>query len=68
MEEDKKICFFTYYLFWWCFFTYSSICANIVRKCLNKNKRIEAEKREMVNLKISNWENGKQGKSETLIK
>lgn len=58
--------------FWWrnifTYNRYSTICANIVRKCLNKNKRVEAEKRELVNLKISNWENGKQGKSETLTK
>ncbi|KTW32891.1 hypothetical protein PNEG_04295 [Pneumocystis murina B123] len=73
MEKEKKKSDKTYF---WCLngvlvvkniFTYnrySSICANIVRKCLNKNKRVEAEKREI----ISNWENGKQGKSETLTK
>ncbi|KAG4305172.1 hypothetical protein PORY_001342 [Pneumocystis oryctolagi] len=46
---------------------YASICANTVRKCLKKDKRIEAEKRENVFLKVSNWINGKQGESKTLL-
>lgn len=47
---------------------YASICANTVRKCLKKEKRFDAEKRENVFLKVSSWVNGKQGESKTLVK
>ncbi|KTW32207.1 uncharacterized protein T551_00889 [Pneumocystis jirovecii RU7] len=47
---------------------YASICANTVRKCLKKEKRFDAEKRENVFLKVSSWVNGKQGESKTLGK
>lgn len=58
--------------FWWkdifTYNRYASICADIVRKSLKKNKRLEAEKRENVYLKVSKWENGKQKETKTLGK
>ncbi|KAG4302049.1 hypothetical protein PCK1_001724 [Pneumocystis canis] len=58
--------------FWWkSIFTYNqyaSICANTVRKCLKKNRGTETKKKENLFLKISNWTNGKQGETRTLIK
>ncbi|BFZ61025.1 hypothetical protein YB2330_002083 [Saitoella coloradoensis] len=46
---------------------YASICARTVRRVLKEEKRIEAERRGEMLLKMAKWEGGRQGEVKTLI-
>ncbi|KAL5011435.1 hypothetical protein ScPMuIL_009986 [Solemya velum] len=47
---------------------YSSVCAQVVRRCLKPELRVDALKREETHVKAIQWEGGKAVKEPTIIK
>ncbi|KAI8943703.1 hypothetical protein NX059_001686 [Plenodomus lindquistii] len=45
---------------------YVAVAARVVRRSLNEDKRIIAERRGESELRFAKWENGKQGESKEL--